>query len=326
MMLNGECPICRASADTGGSYDMGQVDCERCGQYEVTGSAIEMMRTRVINRMFRARLSHAVRRRSGDPWPIIDSSNLDLWGGEKLPPARAQVDHFLLWIAGQLDDDRMGFVEVGWPENLAGLIGAVDGDAVTHILDEALKDDLVRFRSNDFYGLTSLGWDEVEQALPDAASMEQQMADTNNKRIFIGHGRSAVWRDLKDYLVERLGLEHDEFNREAVAGLSNKERLKTMLEDADFAFLVMTGEDETRDGKITARMNVVHEAGLFQGKLGFERAIVLVEEGCETFSNIEGLGQIRFPKGNINAKVDEIRKVLEREGIIVGPIRKQPLR
>jgi predicted nucleotide-binding protein len=44
-------------------------------------------------------------------------------------------------------------------------------------------------------------------------------------------------------------------------------------------------------------MNVVHEAGLFQGRLGFERAIILLEEGCKSFSNIEGLGQIRFPKG-----------------------------
>ncbi|MFI5322489.1 MAG: TIR domain-containing protein [Thermodesulfobacteriota bacterium] len=64
-------------------------------------------------------------------------------------------------------------------------------------------------------------------------------------------------------------------------------------------------------------MNVVHEAGLFQGRLGFTKAIILLEEGCEGFSNIEGLGQIRFPKGNIRAIFDDVRKVLEREGLIV---------
>jgi predicted nucleotide-binding protein len=78
----------------------------------------------------------------------------------------------------------------------------------------------------------------------------------------------------------------------------------------------MTGEDEQADGKMHARMNVIHEAGLFQGRLGFSRAIVVLEEGCEEFSNIEGLGQIRFPKGNIKAAFEEIRRVLEREGII----------
>jgi len=40
------------------------------------------------------------------------------------------------------------------------------------------------------------------------------------------------------------------------------------------------------------------------------------EKDCEEFSNIQGLGQIRFPKGNIGAVFEEIRRVLEREGII----------
>jgi hypothetical protein len=48
---------------------------------------------------------------------------------------------------------------------------------------------------------------------------------------------------------------------------------------------------------------------------GFERAIVLLEEGCEEFSNIRGLGKIRFPKGNISAIFEDIRAALEREGI-----------
>ena len=63
-------------------------------------------------------------------------------------------------------------------------------------------------------------------------------------------------------------------------------------------------------------MNVVHEAGLFQGRLGFERAIVLLEEGCEEFSNIHSLGQLRFPKGKISATFEDVRAVLEREEII----------
>jgi len=88
-----------------------------------------------------------------------------------------------------------------------------------------------------------------------------------------------------------------------------------MLDAAAFAFLVMTAEDEQFDGKVRARENVVHEVGLFQGRLGFARAIVLVEDGCEEFSNIHGLGQIRFPRGNIAAKFEDIRAVLERERI-----------
>jgi len=136
------------------------------------------------------------------------------------------------------------------------------------------------------------------------------------KRIFIGHGRSSVWRDLKELLWERLHLEYDEFNRVSAAGIANGARIGQMLDEAQFAFIVMTAEDETAAGTMQARMNVVHEVGLFQGRLGWNRAIVLLEEGCEEFSNIQGLGQIRFPKGKIEAKFEEIRKVLEREHVV----------
>ncbi len=136
--------------------------------------------------------------------------------------------------------------------------------------------------------------------------------------VFIGHGRSGAWRELKDFVQDRLGLPWDEFNRVPVAGVTNIARLSEMLDAAAIALLVMTAEDEMADGGIQARMNVVHEAGLFQGRVGFTKAIVLLEEGCTEFSNIQGLGQIRFPKGKISAAFEEVRRVLEREGLIDG--------
>ncbi|KAF0165630.1 MAG: hypothetical protein FD157_1257 [Rhodocyclaceae bacterium] len=138
-------------------------------------------------------------------------------------------------------------------------------------------------------------------------------------RIFIGHGQSPLWKNLKDFVQDRLRLPWDEFNRVPVAGVTNIARLAEMMDNAAIAFLVMTGEDEQSDGALRARENVVHEAGLFQGRLGFERAIILLEEGCTEFSNINGLGQIRFPKGNIGTIFEELRRVLEREGILEAP-------
>jgi hypothetical protein len=41
---------------------------------------------------------------------------------------------------------------------------------------------------------------------------------TAGNRIFIGHGLSSLWREVKDFLADRLSLPWDEFNREAVAG------------------------------------------------------------------------------------------------------------
>jgi predicted nucleotide-binding protein len=135
-------------------------------------------------------------------------------------------------------------------------------------------------------------------------------------KVFIGHGRSHDWRILKDFIVDRAGLDYDEFNRVAVAGISTTSRLSEMLEHASIAFLVLSAEDERADGTVAARQNVIHEVGLFQGRLGWDRAIVLLEEGCEEFSNIAGLGQLRYPVGNIQAKFEEVRQILEREQLI----------
>ena len=147
---------------------------------------------------------------------------------------------------------------------------------------------------------------------------QRQSLQGTGTRVFIGHGHSQAWRALKDFLADRLSLLVDEFNRVSPVGIPTSGRLSAMLDTAAIAFLIMTGEDEQSYGELRARENVVHEAGLFQGRLGFERAIILLEDGCQEFSNIMGLGQIRFPKGNIEAAFEEIRKVLEREGVLGG--------
>lgn len=134
-------------------------------------------------------------------------------------------------------------------------------------------------------------------------------------RVFIGHGRSPLWLELKEFLESELKLDCDEFNSTPVAGITTTDRLESLLDLTSFAFLIMTAEDELADAQLQARPNVIHEIGLFQGRLGVRRAIILFEEGCSEFSNIVGLAQIRFPKQDISARFEQIRKVLKREGL-----------
>ena len=177
------------------------------------------------------------------------------------------------------------------------------------------------------YGFTSK--EEAENALQKIAqsinrhshvdlslNTDQSVIPNNQTKYFIGHGGSPVWRELKDFLEKTLKLPYEEFNRIPQAGKITSIRLKEMLESCCMAFLIMTGEDKHTDGTLHARRNVIHEIGLFQAQLGYEKAIILREEGCEVFSNIHGVTYIPFPKGNIRAAFEDIRDVLKREGII----------
>lgn len=132
-------------------------------------------------------------------------------------------------------------------------------------------------------------------------------------RVFIGHGRSQLWRDLKDHLTDKHDIEVEAYEIGARAGHAIRDVLEEMLNNSTFALLVLTGEDLTKGGKKRARQNVVHEAGLFQGRLGFSRAIMLVEEGVEEFSNVKGVEQIRFSAGKIKETFGDVLATIRRE-------------
>jgi len=112
--------------------------------------------------------------------------------------------------------------------------------------------------------------------------------------VFIGHGQSQTWRQLADHLRDHHGYPIITIESEPRIGQSITEVLARMVETASFAILVHTAEDEQADGTLRARQNVVHETGLFQGRLGFSRTIIVRQTGCEEFSNIAGLQEVRY--------------------------------
>jgi predicted nucleotide-binding protein len=128
--------------------------------------------------------------------------------------------------------------------------------------------------------------------------------------VFIGHGHSEDWKELRDHLRDMHGFEVEAYEAKPRAGQTIENVLQAMLAKATIAFFVMTGEDETVAGSMNPRLNVVHELGLFQGRLGFNKGIVLLKRGAAEFSNIAGLQQIRFTDikevfGNVIATINQ---------------------
>lgn len=130
-------------------------------------------------------------------------------------------------------------------------------------------------------------------------------------RVFIGHGGDGQWRDLKDSLRDQHNFEVDAFEAMTRASQVISQIVQGMAEGSTAAVLVFTKADEMKDGTWRARQNVVHEAGYFQGRLGWERTILVVEEGVALPSNFDGTQHIGFPSGMISAAEGRVAAALQ---------------
>ena len=133
-------------------------------------------------------------------------------------------------------------------------------------------------------------------------------------KIFIGHGQDSQWRDLRDHLHDKHGYEIEAYEIGEQAGLNIQSILGTKLNRSTMALLVLTAEDPGAHGTTSrARQNVVHELGLFQGRIGFPKAIAILEDGTEDFSNLQGTHQIRFERGHIASTFGDVLATIKRE-------------
>jgi hypothetical protein len=181
--------------------------------------------------------------------------------------------------------------------------GTVKGKSVFNYYFDPVWGSSIEVTLSDIDGVNEL-LERFEREAPKYRLSDQLPSErapvtppTSRPYVFVGYGGgSQAWRDLRDFLL-RLEIEVETFQSQTRVGQTITDVLNGMLNRANFAFLVHTAEDDVGDGRMRARQNIVHETGLFQGRLGFDRAIIIREEGTEDFSNVHGLQEIRFPAG-----------------------------
>jgi len=162
------CPICSNSAEFGRDRDYGdkkQIDCPRCGPFEISGTALAMWKSRIEDdELNRARLSHSIRTKtSRDHWLFVGSTNLDELINHPLPSVEEQLHRLVRWTAAQLRDDRLGNVSQPKLENLASIIGTVDQDRVKRLISYGMEQGVIA--SDDSItslGVTPKGWSMIE--------------------------------------------------------------------------------------------------------------------------------------------------------------------
>jgi PAS domain S-box-containing protein len=139
-------------------------------------------------------------------------------------------------------------------------------------------------------------------------------SDKSELSVFIGHGRNDQWSELKDHLHEQHHFHILSYEIGARTGRTINVILEQLLTLSRFAVLVLTAENIHVNGSYHARENVIHELGLFQGRLGCKSVIILSEEDVDDFSNISGIHQLRFQRGHIREAFGDIVAWLYEKG------------
>src|SRR5262249_45263534 len=127
---------------------------------------------------------------------------------------------------------------------------------------------------------------------------------------------SPLWRGVVDFLREELGLAVSYFEKASQDGNEFTAALNEQLRRCSFPVCVLTSEDQMADGAQRARQDIVHEAGLFQGRYGFQRVALLAEERCELPSNLSGLVRHDFQVPHIEQTFASLMRHLRREGML----------
>ncbi len=158
--------------------------------------------------------------------------------------------------------------------------------------------------------------------------------ETNKVFIVHGHDEANLYK-LRDLLKDRYKLDCIVMKWKAGQGRTLIEKFEQEAQDAGFAFILMTPDDQIAPSEgivvgignlglpvkgnthqyFQARPNVIFELGWFYGKLGRDRVCILSKEKTEIHSDLKGISQIIFNQ-SVEEKILDIEAELRAAGLI----------
>lgn len=197
----------------------------------------------------------------------------------------------------------------------AGLLATVTSERLQVELGSMLGMELARHKlryvgtrgHGEFAGIAR-GFIRSRDARAQAAALP--------RGVFVAHGGDPAWRAIKEFIEQECRLPVYTFESGVWGSTQVTEALDEYLARCSFAVCVMTAEDMSADGRRWARQNVVHEVGLFQGRYGFDRVLLLVEEGCDYAPHTAERFTVRFPHGGIESAFWRLHKMFQSAGFV----------
>jgi len=216
---------------------------------------------------------------------------------------------------GPLDPDTVEDATGAGDVFAAGMLAALASDQAQLEVGTTLGMRMARHMVRD---VGDRGHEAFERIARDVARGSDAESEPQRcpSGVFIAHGSSPLWRTVRDHLRDDLGLDVHHFEEAPHDSSEITTALGGYLRRCGFAVCVLTNEDLTAGGSRRARQNVVHEAGLFQGRYGFERVALLVEDDCELPSNLGGLVKHTFDGHHVEHAFASLLRHLLRERVL----------
>ncbi|MFD3704973.1 carbohydrate kinase family protein [Nocardia sp. NPDC058658] len=193
------------------------------------------------------------------------------------------------------------------------------GDAFSAAVLSAMASDRLRVELGGYLGLT-LARHKLQSSLEGLPSLrdgflqqkEVPVRDIGPRRVLILHDDDTQWRQVNTFLTNRCGLETEHLGPAEVAARGPEAVVRDIVSHCSFAVCILSG-GEPGQGSSRPDQAIVHQVGILHGRYGFGRVAILVEDGCDLFTNLSGLIRLDFPKGRVDAKFVELRRMLLRE-------------
>lgn len=141
----------------------------------------------------------------------------------------------------------------------------------------------------------------------------------SGQNVFIIHGHDEVnTLRLRVLLQDHFHLSPVLMKKEAGMSRALLTKFEDVASSCAIAFALMTPDDQILNGTsqyFQARPNVIFETGWFAGRLGVPRVCILLKDGTEVHSDIDGISRLSF-KDNVDERLIEIERELKAVKII----------
>lgn len=134
----------------------------------------------------------------------------------------------------------------------------------------------------------------LAKSLDDIINANPEIETTNIKKVvgntvFIIHGHNELLKTKVQLLLARAGVQNVVLHEQPDKGRTIIDKLIEEGNQSNYAIALLTADDKLEGGTSRARQNVILEIGYFMGQLGKERVRLLVADGVEIPSDLQGI-------------------------------------